>query len=74
MYLSFNCREYLYIPLKCNGKNRRRKSVTYIYTTQLYIFTYCLYFYILYLLWRGHCVFIIIQYIVGCVRLVAKEL
>ena len=70
MYLSFNCREYLYIPLKCNGKNRRRKSVTYIYTTQLYIFTYCLYFYILYLLWRSHCIY---NNTVYCIRL-AKEL
>ena len=29
--------------------------------------------FILYLLWRGHCIFIIIQYIVGYKRL-AKEL
>ena len=72
MYLSFNCREYLYIPLKCNGKNRRRKSVTYIYIRRNYIFLHIVCTFIFYIFYGEVIVFIIIQYIVY-IRL-AKEL
>ena len=62
MYLSFNYREYLYIPLKCNGKIEEENQLR-IYIRRNYIFLHIVCTFIFYIFYGEVIVFIIIQYI-----------